>query len=321
MTHRVLIAGSGVAAVEAALALRHLAGRRFSIELLAPAHALEHRPASVAAPFGLGAPAPLDLHELARRYDVTLVEGELAGVDVDRRRARLATGDDHDYDHLLVAVGARPEAGLPGSLTFRGPADVSTLEWVLSELVRGHRRQLVIVVPPGSTWPLPAYELAIMAAGETRAVPDATITLVTPEREPLWIFGDAAADAMRELLVGARDRAAHRARAAHVTDDVLWLENPARAIVPTRFSAFPCSPGPPSPGLPCDEMGSCRPTCTARVTGAERRARRRRRDDVPGQAGRPRDPAGGRRRRHDRPRARRQRRAACPSRRSCAACC
>ena len=111
MTHRVLIAGSGVAAVEAVLALRHLAGRNFEIDLLAPAHALEHKPASVATPFGLGAPPPLDLHELARRYDVTLVEGELAGVDVDGRRARLATGDDRDYDHLLVAVGARPVRG------------------------------------------------------------------------------------------------------------------------------------------------------------------------------------------------------------------
>jgi sulfide:quinone oxidoreductase len=95
MSHRVLIAGSGVAAVEAILALRHLAGRGFEIDLLAPAHALEHRPASVAAPFGLGAPPPLDLHELAHRYDVTLVEGELASVDVDARQTRLSSGSVH----------------------------------------------------------------------------------------------------------------------------------------------------------------------------------------------------------------------------------
>jgi sulfide:quinone oxidoreductase len=254
MTHRVLIAGSGVAAVEAVLALRHLAGRNFDIELLAPAHALEHKPASVAAPFGLGAPPPLDLHELARRYDVTLVEGELAGVDVERRRARLATGDDREYDHLLVAVGARPEAALPGSLTFRGPADVSTLEWVLAELARGHRRQLVIVVPPGGTWPLPAYELAIMAATETRAVPDATVTLVTPEREPLWIFGDSAGRAMRELLADRGVELFTGARAAHVTDDVLWLEQ-GRAIVADTVLSLPALSGPDIPGLPSDARG------------------------------------------------------------------
>ena len=156
--------------MEAVLALRHLAGRHLELELLAPEHVLEHRPASVATPFGLGAPPPLDLHELARRYDVKLVEGELAGVDVDRRRVRLATGDERGYDHLLVAVGARPDIALPGSLTFRGPADVPMVEWVLAEIARGHRRQLVIVVPAGATWTLPAYELAIMAAAGTRGI-------------------------------------------------------------------------------------------------------------------------------------------------------
>src|SRR5690242_11997196 len=100
---RVLIAGSGVAAVEAVLALRHMAGRRPDIALLAPAHALEHRPASVAAPFGLAAPSPLDLQELARRYDVELVKGELAAVDVAARTATLAAGDTCAYDRLLVA--------------------------------------------------------------------------------------------------------------------------------------------------------------------------------------------------------------------------
>ena len=105
----VLIAGSGVAAVEAVLALRLLANRRLEIDLLAPAHALEHRPASVATPFGLGAPPPLDLHELARRYDVTLVAGELAGVDVEAGRAHLATGDERGFlptdAHGRVAPG------------------------------------------------------------------------------------------------------------------------------------------------------------------------------------------------------------------------
>ena len=110
--HRVLIAGSGVAAVEAVLALRHLAGRNFEINLLAPEHALEHRPASVATPFGLGAPPPLDLHQLARRYDVELVQDELLAVDPAAHAARLASGARWPYDHLLIAVGARPSPRL-----------------------------------------------------------------------------------------------------------------------------------------------------------------------------------------------------------------
>ena len=269
MSNRVLIAGSGIAAVEAVLALRHLAGHGFEIDLLAPSHALEHRPASVAAPFGLGAPPPLDLHELARHYAVTLVEGELAGVDVAARTARLGSGEERAYDYLLVAVGANAVSALPGSLTFRGPADVPMVEWVLAEVARGHRRQIVVVVPPGATWSLPAYELAIMARTELRAVPDATVTLVTPEREPLRIFGEAAGAALRELLTQREITLRTEARAAHVTDDVLWLESGDAVIADTVIS-LPRLVGPGIPGLPSTDDGFLPTDAHGYVMGAER---------------------------------------------------
>jgi sulfide:quinone oxidoreductase len=63
---RVVIAGGGVAAIEALLALRHLVGEQVSIELLAPDRTFVHRPSSVAEPFGFGGPGPLDLADLAR---------------------------------------------------------------------------------------------------------------------------------------------------------------------------------------------------------------------------------------------------------------
>ena len=269
MIHRVLIAGSGVAAVEAVLALRHLAGRQFEIELLAPAHALEHRPASVAAPFGLGAPSPLDLKDLARRHDVALVEGELAGVDVDRQHVTLGSGEERRYHHLLVAVGARPEPALPGALTFRGPADVPMVEWVLGEVERGHRQQVVIAVPPVVTWPLPAYELAIMAATRLHSVRDATVTLVTPEREPLRIFGEAAGVALRELLAERRIELRARTRVAHVTDDVLWL-NDGQAMTADTVISLPRLAGPRLPGLPCDDEGFLPTDAHGCVMGARR---------------------------------------------------
>src|SRR5436190_8198917 len=101
MRQRVLIAGSGVAAIEAVLALRHVAGRGFDLELVAPSHTFVDKPASVAAPFGFNAPPPIELDALARRYAVTLVEGELAAVDVRSQTVRLAGGAVRPYDHLL----------------------------------------------------------------------------------------------------------------------------------------------------------------------------------------------------------------------------
>jgi sulfide:quinone oxidoreductase len=93
-----------------------------------------------------------------------------------------------------------------------------------------------------------------MAATETRGVLDATVTLVTPEREPLWIFGDTASRAMRELLAERGIELVARARAAHVTDDVLWLEE-GRAIIGDTVLSLPVVIGPDIPGLPCDEQG------------------------------------------------------------------
>ena len=55
-----------MAAIEALLALRHLVGEQVSIRLLAPDAVFVHRPSSVAPPFGLGGPAPLDLAAFAR---------------------------------------------------------------------------------------------------------------------------------------------------------------------------------------------------------------------------------------------------------------
>jgi sulfide:quinone oxidoreductase len=91
---RVVIAGGGMAAVEALLALRQLVGRHLAIELLAPERALEHRPPSVAIPFGFGPPEPLDVAALASEMDATVRRAALAGVDPDRGVALLAGGEE-----------------------------------------------------------------------------------------------------------------------------------------------------------------------------------------------------------------------------------
>jgi sulfide:quinone oxidoreductase len=253
---RVVIAGSGVAAVEAILALRAMAGRSFEIDLLAPEHALVDRPSSVRGPFGLGAPPPLDLRALASRYAVRLVHGELAGVDPAARLARLEGGDALLYDHLLVAVGARPRPAVLGALTFGGPADARPLQRALDEAVRGHRERIAIAVPDTVTWTLPAYELAIMARTELdmQGARHVAITLVTAEPEPLAVFGDEASAELRDLLARRRIGLRTDARPVHVTGDVLWLES-GEAVLADTAVGLPRFHGPSLPGLPCDADG------------------------------------------------------------------
>jgi CBS domain-containing protein len=57
-------------------------------------------------------------------------------------------------------------------------------------------------VPTGAVWSLPAYELALMTAAwlHTRRIDGVELALVTPENEPLHLFGREASDTVRALL-------------------------------------------------------------------------------------------------------------------------
>lgn len=198
----VLIAGGGVAALEAALTLADVAPGRTDVELLAPEPYFWYRPAAVAEPFGLGEVRHFDLGLLAERAGAGMTLGTLAEVDVDAHVAKTTAGAELSYDALLIACGAVPTAAVSGALTFRGSADTDLVRGLLDELERGVVRRLAIAVPWGATWPLPAYELALLTARRLLAVDvPCEVTLVTPEPEPLHLFGPAASDAVENMFI------------------------------------------------------------------------------------------------------------------------
>jgi sulfide:quinone oxidoreductase len=77
---RVLIAGGGVAGLEAALALRAVAREQVDVELLAPEPRFFYRPLAVAEPFGLGEVRQFDLAQLASAAGASFTLGALIGV-------------------------------------------------------------------------------------------------------------------------------------------------------------------------------------------------------------------------------------------------
>jgi len=211
-TSHVVIAGGGVAAVEAALALRALAEDRVDVELLCPDPLFWYRPLAVAEPFRLGEARRFEVAELAAAAGAALTLGTLASVDVERRLARTVAGGDIPYDILLIACGAVPTTAIPGAITFRGPADVERVERLLDELDAGAARRVAFAVPSGTVWSLAAYELALLTASRAAARDTAhvEVSLVTPEERPLQVFGAAASDAVARLLE-ARGIACHLA--------------------------------------------------------------------------------------------------------------
>jgi len=249
----ILVAGGGVAAVEAVVALRALAGPLPRITLLAPGDELPQRPAAVAAPFGFGLPAPLPFDAIRRHAPFDLRRGTLAAVDPERHVATDDAGAELAYDKLLVAVGARPVPALEGAITFAGAADAPAVAAALDETAR-----LAFVLPSASSWALPVYELALMAAAELRdrgAEPE--LTVVTAEPAPLWVFGAEAAAAIRDLLA---ERGIALRTGMRVGD--------AAALDADRVIALPLLRGPAVPGLEHDQDGFLPVDRHGRVVGA-----------------------------------------------------
>ena len=266
---RVLIAGAGVAALEALLALRNLAGKRVEADVMAATHDFVYHPLGVVEPFGHEAGEHrLPLGPLARDNGAGHVFDNLAAVDVGARRARGTSGAEYGYDALLVATGARREEALPGAIAFPGPSGASAYRRVLERLATGSVRDVAFVVPAGAVWPLPAYELALLTAAWAweRRLPSPQLTIVTPERRPLAVFGDSASDTVAELLVrhGIDFRRATRATA--YGDGQVQLEG-GGTLAADAAVALPRLAGPAIAGLATDADGFIRVDDHGRVDG------------------------------------------------------
>jgi sulfide:quinone oxidoreductase len=250
---RVVIAGGGVAALEALLALRRLAEARVSIELLSAEPQFWYRPLAVAEPFGLGEVHGLDLGAIADECGARLVLGTLSSVDADAHVARTSSGGELEYDALLIAVGARPVAAVPGAFNFRGPADTDAFQELLSDVAAGER--IGFTVPGSVAWSLPLYELALQTALHfQRLPPDIGIALVTHEHEPLELFGPVAATAIANLLAEREIALITGVYPVAFDDGVLALA-PEGRVEADRVVALPRLEGPSIAGVPMDAQG------------------------------------------------------------------
>lgn len=251
---RILVAGGGVAALEAVLTLQELAPGAPAIALLAPNRHFEYTPLSVAEPFDLGRAHRFELAEILGRRGVETISDALAVVDADRRQVRTEAGVTIPYGALLVATGAERRAALPGAITFSGTRTAPDVRRLLREAESGRLHRLAFVVPPGVTWSLPIYELALMSAAElAEKGVEAELSIVSPEPRAVDAFGAGASAAVAEMLelrgIGFRTAEALRVKAG----GLILAEGapiPADAVV-----ALPQLQAPKIEGLPADGKG------------------------------------------------------------------
>jgi sulfide:quinone oxidoreductase len=266
---RVLIAGAGVAALEAALALRALAEERVDVELLGAEPHFWYRPLSVAEPFELGEVRRHELPALAVAAGARFTLGTLLGVDAFGRAARTSVGDI-PYDFLLVAVGATRSPVVPGALTFRGPAESEKVVALLDEIDAGDVRRVAFVVPVGAVWSLPLYELALMTAAHVSAhgIRGVELVFVTPEPAPLDAFGHKVSAEVRQLLDERRIAFHTSGSPAEYRDGVLRL-GPKGELEADRVVALPQLRGGRLHGLPQTPDGFVPIDSDGRVQGLD----------------------------------------------------
>ena len=199
---RVVIVGGGVAGMEAMLALRDLCGDRAKIELHAPRQEFLYRPLAVTEPFGVGKVLQFDLQQLTERCGASFCLDSVASVDTDGQRITTRDGAEVAYDYLVVACGTRMLWAVPGAATFWGVSDEGGAASVVRDLEAGALRKVIFTMPGGAGWPLPVYELALLAASQLAKAGDrgAELAIVTPEDAPLRLFGVRASEQMGRLL-------------------------------------------------------------------------------------------------------------------------
>ena len=267
---RILIVGGGFAAVEAGLALRALAADRVGLAVLAPDPVFHYRPAATAEPFDVAPSRRYDLGAIARDLSAEYHESRLEAVAPRKRFVRTAGGARLEYDALILATGARAVTGVAGAITFRDQRDIGLIGRVLGEVEAGAVTRIAFALPAGAVWPLPLYELALLSAGHARVRGLAIeTTLVTPEPEPLAMFGDQASELVRGLLEDRGVRFVGGTLAKSVQRDGSLMLMDGGTVRADRIVALPELRGRRFTGVPASRSGFVPVDADGRVEGLQ----------------------------------------------------
>jgi sulfide:quinone oxidoreductase len=171
---------------------------------------------------------------------------------------------------LLVCVGGRPRPAFRQGTTFTVAGAPLPIDDLLAQAAAGSER-IAFVVPPGVTWPLPIYEVALMARrrAEERGLAGVEHVIVTPESAPLIMFGAVPSAEVQALLQGRGIAVEAETYASEAADGSLVLSPGDRRLDAGALVSLPVIEGPAIDGLPSDGQGFLPIDEHARVPGVE----------------------------------------------------
>jgi sulfide:quinone oxidoreductase len=270
---RVLIAGGGVAGLETLLALRALAPDHLDITILAPELKFINLSMSVDQPFKPQRVRGLRLKETAAELGARWHQGTLDRVEPRRNRVITTDGDEVPYDMLVLALGAHPEREWHSRevLTYHGGRDGPNYRLLLHQLREERVKQVAFVKPAGASWPMPLYDLALLTAAECVAHDRSGVelSLITPEEEPLGIFGKTASAAVRRLLDESGVTLYTSSYGTPVRSGGLDITPGGRRMSVDRIVTVPRLVGPRLRGIACDHDGFIDTDAHGRLAGLD----------------------------------------------------
>jgi sulfide:quinone oxidoreductase len=252
---RVVIVGGGVAALEALVALGASMPRRVTPVVISGATHFRYRPLLIGEPFGLGHARRYPLEAICADHGAELLVDHVVEVLPGAHEVRTAAGAQVPYDVLVVATGARPYPAFQDGITFDRELSPEDFDEAMADLDEGLAPHVAIVVPDGVAWTLPAYALALLTAawGRRRNPDESVVTVLTPERAPLEVFGAAVSESVADVLDAERI-----VLRTGVHPDVVTatsLRAGGQWVGADRIISLPLLAGPRLAGLPCDERG------------------------------------------------------------------
>ena len=142
---------------------------------------------------------------------------------------------------------------------------------LLHLLREGRIARVAFVKPAGASWPLPLYDLALLTAAECAANgrTGLELSLITPEQQPLGIFGSRASAVIRRLLDDSEVILHTSSYGVPGRHGRLYLSPGDRSLTVDRIVTEPRLAGPRLRGVPCGPDGFIHTDAHGRVPGLD----------------------------------------------------
>jgi NADH dehydrogenase FAD-containing subunit len=197
---KVLVAGGGVAGIEAIFALRATGPGRLDLELVTPQRHVTSRSLVAGRPFLQATADRVELAAITTPHGVRLTRDALELVEPDLHEILTQGGARRSYDVLVLALGTRPAVSVAGAMPFRGLQDLTALRAALDTVT-----SVAYIARSPSMWTAPMYELAARTAAwatDRRQPLDVLVATAEPVSESVSSrLADAGVEVLSETVV------------------------------------------------------------------------------------------------------------------------